>query len=84
MNAEENRQDRRSRESYTWPLVAIVVVILPQLLIPSRYRVGPPVLVPIIESIAFLVMLAIAAKPGQRAAEKTAACRSAEPHTWTS
>lgn len=64
MNAEENRQDRPSPESYTWPLVAIVVVILPQLLIPSRYRVGPPVLVPIIESIAFLVMLAIAAKPG--------------------
>ena len=64
MSAEEDRQDRRSPESYTWPLVAIVVVILPQLLIPSRYRVGPPVLVPIIESIAFLVMLAIAAKPG--------------------
>jgi uncharacterized membrane protein len=64
MSAEEDRQGRRSPESYTWPLVAIVVIILPQLLIPSRYRVGPPVLVPIIESIAFLVMLAIAAKPG--------------------
>lgn len=64
ISAEEDRQDRRSPESYTWPLVAIVAVILPQLLIPSRYRVGPPALAPIIESIAFLVMLAIAAKPG--------------------
>jgi hypothetical protein len=53
-----------SPESYIWPLTAIVVVILPQLLIPTRDRVGPPVLVPIIESVAFLVMLAIAAKPG--------------------
>jgi uncharacterized membrane protein len=44
--------------------VAIVVVILPQLLIPSQDRVGPPLLVPIIESIAFVFMLAIAARPG--------------------
>ena len=64
MNSEDDRQNRRNPESYTWPLVAIVVVILPQLLIPARDRVGPSVLVPIIESIAFLVMLAIAARPG--------------------
>ena len=64
MNAEDAHQKRRSPESYTWPLVAIVVVILPQLLIPTRDRVGPSVLVPIIESIAFLIMLAIAAVPG--------------------
>ena len=65
MNPEEDRRPHRgSPESYTWPLVAIVVVILPQVLIPGRYRVGPPAFVPIVESIAFLVMVAIAAKPG--------------------
>jgi uncharacterized membrane protein len=64
MNSEDDHGHRGSPESYTWPLVAIVLVILPQLLIPTRDRVGPPLLVPIIESIAFLVMLAIAAKPG--------------------
>ena len=51
-------------ESYKWPLVAIVVVILPQVLIPSCDRVGPPLLVPIVETAAFLGMLIIAAKPG--------------------
>ena len=64
MNSEDDHEHRGSPEGYTWPLVAIVVVILPQLLIPTRDRVGPPVLVPIIEGIAFLVMFAIAAKPG--------------------
>ncbi len=64
MNPDDDRGRRRNPESYTWPLVAIAVVILPQLLIPARDRVGPPVLVPIIESVAFLVMFAIAAKPG--------------------
>jgi len=51
-------------ESYTWPLVAIVVVILPQLLIPGRDRIGPPLFVPLIELGVFVTMAAIAAKPG--------------------
>jgi hypothetical protein len=51
-------------ESYTWPLITIVLVIVPQLLIPERDRVGPPFLVPLIEIIVFAVMAAIAAKPG--------------------
>jgi uncharacterized membrane protein len=57
------RQTRRP-ESYTWPLVAIVVVILPQVLVPATRRIGPPLLVPLVEAVAFLVMLLIAAKPG--------------------
>ncbi|SOD74560.1 uncharacterized membrane protein [Jatrophihabitans sp. GAS493] len=59
-----SERPKRQPESYTWPLVAIVVAILPQILVPSRYRVGPPAIVPIIEIVAFLVMLGIAAKPG--------------------
>lgn len=51
-------------ESYTWPLVAIAVLIVPQVAIPSRYRVGPPIVVPIAEGLVFLGMLLIAAKPG--------------------
>ena len=51
-------------ESYLWPLVAIVVTILPQVLIPVRDRVGPPSVVPITEGAVFLIMLIIAAKPG--------------------
>ena len=51
-------------ETYTWPLVAIVVAILPQVLVPVQDRVGPPLLVPIIEATAFVIMLVIAAKPG--------------------
>ena len=54
----------RTPESYTWPLVAIVVVILPQVLVPNSDRIGPPLLVPIVEAAAFLVMLLIAARPG--------------------
>jgi uncharacterized membrane protein len=60
MSAETDRKP----ESYTWPLVAIVIVILPQVLVPPTRRVGPPLLVPIVEALAFLVMLVIAAKPG--------------------
>jgi uncharacterized membrane protein len=44
--------------------VAIVVAILPQVLVPVHDRVGPPLLVPIIETAAFLAMLIIAARPG--------------------
>src|SRR5947209_10091395 len=51
-------------ESYVWPLVAIVAVVLPQLAIPRHDRVGPPLLVPVVEGLAFLITLAIAAKPG--------------------
>src|SRR5262249_55174761 len=51
-------------ESYGWPLVAVVVAILPQFLVPVRARVGPPSVVPIVETVAFLIMLIIAAKPG--------------------
>jgi hypothetical protein len=55
---------KRTPESYTWPLVAIVVVILPQVLVPYNQRVGPPLLVPMVEAAAFLAMFVIAAKPG--------------------
>jgi uncharacterized membrane protein len=51
-------------ESYTWPLLTIVAVILPQALIPPGQRVGPPLVVPVVEGIALLVLLGIAAKPG--------------------
>lgn len=55
---------RPAAESYAWPLTAIVVAILPQVLIPVRDRVGPPSAVPIAEAVVVLIMLIIAAKPG--------------------
>jgi hypothetical protein len=64
MNGAGDRERRGDPESYTWPLVSVALVILPQLLIPARDRVGPPLLVPAIEGFAFFVLLAIAAKPG--------------------
>jgi len=51
-------------ESYVWPLVALTLVILPQVLIPARMREGPVLIVPIIEGIVVLLLLAVAAKPG--------------------
>jgi uncharacterized membrane protein len=51
-------------ESYAWPLVALVLVILPQVLVPARMRLGPPSIVPIIEAAVVMVLLAVAAKPG--------------------
>lgn len=54
----------RSSESYTWPLVTLLAVILPQILIPPDHRVGPPLAIPIIEGAAFLTLAAIAALPG--------------------
>ena len=45
-------------------MVAMVLVILPQVLVPTRDRVGPPVVIPLIEVAAFVIMLVIAAKPG--------------------
>lgn len=56
--------ERRPPESYTWPLVAIVSIILPQALIPAQLRVGPPSVVPAVETVALLVLLGIAARPG--------------------
>ena len=60
----DGRAGRAPRESYTWPLVAIIVVIVPQVLVPVRDRVGPPLAVPIVEGVVVLVMLGIAARPG--------------------
>ena len=54
----------RNPESYTWPLLAGMLVILPQALIPAGNRVGPPLLVPLIEGAALLVLVGIAARPG--------------------
>ena len=51
-------------ESYFWPLIALVLVILPQVLVPSRLREGPPLIVPVIEATVFLALLVVAAKPG--------------------
>jgi len=64
MDRAVGRDGRRNPESYTWPLLAVVAVILPQALIPAQHRVGPPFVVPAIETVALLVLLAIAAKPG--------------------
>jgi uncharacterized membrane protein len=64
MEGSNRRNQRGTQESYTWPLIAIVVVILPQALVPARYRVGPPLLVPITETLVLLVLLGIAARPG--------------------
>jgi hypothetical protein len=54
----------RNPESYTWPLLAVLFVILPQALVPAGDRVGPPLLVPVIESAALLMLVGIAARPG--------------------
>src|SRR3954452_9568695 len=54
----------RGPESYAWPLAAVVVVILPQILIPAGDRVGPPLLVPAVETVALLVLVGIAAQRG--------------------
>src|SRR4051812_36841302 len=51
-------------ESYVWPLVALVLVILPQVLVPAALREGPPSIVPVVEGVVVLVLLAVAAKPG--------------------
>jgi uncharacterized membrane protein len=51
-------------ETYVWPLVALGVVILPQVLVPAKMREGPPIVVPAIEATVVLILLAVAAKPG--------------------
>lgn len=49
-------------ESHPWPLTTLVVVILPLVLVPASMRKGrPPVVVPIIEGMAVLILLAVAA-----------------------
>jgi hypothetical protein len=55
---------QRSPESYVWPLAALTVVILPQVLVPARMREGPPLVVPLVEGLVMLILLALAAKPG--------------------
>jgi hypothetical protein len=64
MNRAVGRDGRHSAESYTWPLLAVLAVILPQALIPPQYRVGPPLVVPAVETVALVVLLAIAARSG--------------------
>ncbi|GAA2139357.1 hypothetical protein GCM10009844_08060 [Nocardioides koreensis] len=54
----------RAPESYAWPLVALVLVILPQVLVPASMREGPPLLVPVIEASVAVVLLAVAARRG--------------------
>lgn len=55
---------RRTQEAYTWPLVAITLVIVPQFIIPGRDRIGPPLFVPLIELGVLITLVGIAAKPG--------------------
>ena len=57
-------RSRRAPEPYTWPLIALVLVILPQVLVPASLREGPPLVVPIVEGAVALVLLAMAARPG--------------------
>jgi hypothetical protein len=64
MDGAVGREGRRDPESYTWPLLTVLAVILPQALIPAQYRVGPPLGVPVVEIVALLALLAIAARPG--------------------
>lgn len=61
-----SRQTRASSppETYVWPLTALVLVILPQVLVPSNYRNGPPLAVPALEAMVALILILIAAKPG--------------------
>ena len=55
---------RDGQESYSWPLLTVVLVILPQVLIPAGNRIGTPLLVPAVEGMALLVLLVIAAQRG--------------------
>lgn len=54
----------RAPEPYTWPILAMLAAILPQVMVPARFRVGPIPLVPLIELAAVAVMVLIAARPG--------------------
>jgi len=61
---EPGRAPAQVPESYFWPLVALTLVILPQVLVPARMREGPILIVPIVEGVVVLLLLAVAAKPG--------------------
>ena len=63
-NPQPNPSPQQRPESYTRPLLWTVLVTLAQVLIPARYRIGPPSLVPIAEGVALVGGLVIAAKPG--------------------
>ena len=56
--------DARVPESYFWPQSAIALVVVAQMAIPQHDRIGPPLAVPIVEGLAFVMMLGIAARPG--------------------
>ncbi len=51
-------------DSYAGPLIAILVVVVPQVVVPARLRLGPPLVVPLIELAVFALLLLIAALPG--------------------
>jgi hypothetical protein len=51
-------------ESYRWPLVTLVLLILPQVLIPAQMREGPPLFVPIAEAVVVLMLSGVAVRPG--------------------
>jgi hypothetical protein len=53
-----------SPESYTWPLILLALVILAQVFIPSRDRIGPDLVVPLTETFVWVLMAAVAAIPG--------------------
>ena len=63
-NPDADRSSPERPESYLWPLLSLVLVILPQVLVPAGLREGPPLLVPLIEGVVVLVLLIVAAKPG--------------------
>src|SRR6478736_880939 len=58
-------EPEQAPESYAWPLTALILVILPPVLVPATLPEGPPVLVPVVEGLVVLVLLAMAAKPGR-------------------
>jgi hypothetical protein len=51
-------------ESYRWPLVTLVLLILPQVLVPAQMREGPPLFVPIAEAVVVLMLSGVAVRPG--------------------
>jgi hypothetical protein len=63
-DAAEERRPASAPETYVWPLTALTLVILPQVLVPAKMREGPPLVVPAIEALVVLILLVVAAKPG--------------------
>jgi hypothetical protein len=57
-------QTPRRQESYFWPLLALGITVLPQVVVPSGDRIGPPLIVPVVEAAVFVILLVIAARPG--------------------